>query len=832
MARVDPDRWRALDAYLDEALDLPPGARAGWLATLAGRDATLAAELRSLLDEQEAVQESDFLTGTLPGTLHPTPTESLAGQTLGAYRLISPIGHGGMGSVWLAERCDGRFEGRAAVKLLNVALVGRAVEGRFRREGDVLARVTHPHIAHLIDAGVTPAGQPYLVIEYVEGRHIDRYCAERQLDVDARLRLFLDVLSAVAHAHANLIVHRDIKPPNVLVSATGDVKLLDFGIAKLIEDDASWTGEAPETESLLTQQAGTAFTPQFAAPEQLTHGQVTTATDVYALGVVLYVLLGGWHPAGDAVKSHARLVRAIVEDEPRRLSDVVADPQNDGTAAAHAAQCGTTPVRLRRTLRGDLDTIVAKALKKDPGERYVSVTALADDIRRYLAREPIGARPDTLRYRAAKFLGRHTVAVGASAAAVVSLAGVIAFYTAQLAAERDRAQREAVKAAKVSEALAGLLLGADPISNRATGQGVTVRSLLDAGADQAQRELTDLPEAQAEILTVLGRLYRRFGVYDRAQALLEQALASGERVYGPAHLSLAQTLNDIGALLTEKGDYVNASRSLERALAMRQELLGTEHADVAVTMVELGRLYQDRGLNDQAEPLQREALGIRQRVLGPEDRETAVSLSDLASVLRLKGDLDAAEPLLRQSLDVNRRTRGETHANTGMTMHDLGLIAAARGDHRAAEALFRQGMDIHRKALGERHPNVATGLNSLSRVLVAQGRHDDAAAALQDAVSIATTALGADHQLVAIYSANLAAVHLARQRPDEAEPIVREALRIRALAPEIVPSRRRIAAGADWSLDALRRLLDDVRAAATRSAARGSDRSGSRAGRE
>jgi tetratricopeptide (TPR) repeat protein len=718
-----------------------------------------------------------------------------------------------MGSVWLAERCDGRFEGRAAVKLLNVALVGRAVEGRFRREGDVLARVTHPHIAHLIDAGVTPAGQPYLVIEYVEGQHIDRYCAERTLDLEARLRLVLDVLAAVAHAHANLIVHRDIKPPNVLVSANGDVKLLDFGIAKLIEDDGSWTDSTSEGGSLLTQQAGTAFTPQFAAPEQLTHGQVTTATDVFALGVLLYVLLAGQHPAGAAVRSHAKLVRAIVDEEPRRMSDVVAAPHDDDTDAEHAAKLGTTPARLSRTLRGDLDTIVAKALKKEPSERYGSVTALAEDVRRYLARQPITARPDTLRYRASKFLGRHAMGVGASAAAVVLMAGVISFYTVRLAAERDRAQREAVKAAKVSEAMTKLLQGADPIANRATGQGVTVLSLLDAGADQALRELADLPEAQAEILTMLGRLYRRFGVYDRAQALLEQALASGERAFGSPHLRIAQTLNDLGALLTEKGDYVNATNSLERALAMRRELFGTEHADVAVTMVELGRLYQDRGLNDRAEPLEREALGIRQRVLGPGDRETAVSLSGVASVLRLKGNLGEAESLLQQALDVNRRTRGETHANTGMTMHDLGLIAAARGDLRQAETLFREGMDIHRKALGAKHPNLATGLNSLSRVLVNQRRYGEAAAALQEAVSIATTALGAEHQLVAIYSANLAEVHLARQRPDEAEPIVREALRIRALAPEIVPSRRRTFVDDDWSVGATRSLLGAVLAA-------------------
>jgi eukaryotic-like serine/threonine-protein kinase len=815
MPRVDPDRWRALDKLLDDALDLPNDQRPAWLAAIAEGDATMAAELAALLAEEDKVQQSGFLTGAVSKALHPTAPASLAGQIVGAYRLVAPLGQGGMGSVWRAERADGRFEGRAAVKLLNVAFVGRAVEGRFRREGTILAKVTHPHIAHLIDAGVTPAGQPYLVLELVEGQHIDRYCRDRGLGVDARLRLFLDVLEAVAHAHANLIIHRDIKPGNVLVREDGQVKLLDFGIATLLasdvesaaDPDAATTGGT----SALTQEAGTALTPQFAAPEQLSQGPVTTSTDVYALGVLLYVLLTGRHPAGESLKSHARLVRAIVDEEPRRMSEVVDAASDADALERHAAERGTTPHRLRRTLRGDLDTIVAKALKKAPAERYASVTAMADDLRRYLSRAPISARPDTLRYRVSKFVGRHKVGVAASTAAVVAMASVVGFYTARLSTERDRAQREAEKAAKVSEALTGLLMGADPISNnRATQEGLTVRGLLDAGYEQARRGLVDNPEAQADIFGVLGRLYRRYGVYDRAQGMLEQALASGERVFGPVHLKQAQTLTELGALLTEKGDYVNASASLERALEMRRSLLGTEHADVAVTMVELGRVYQDRGLYDRAEPLQRDALAIRQRVLGPEDRETAVSLSALGSDLRLRGDLVGAESVLRQCLAINRKTRGETHANTGTTMHDLGLVFAAKGDLVEAESQFRRSMDITAKALGEGHPTMASALNGLAHVWTAQGKHDEAAGALERAVEIATAALGAEHQLVAIYGINLAAAHLARKRPDEAEPVLRESLRIRTIAPEIVPSRRRTFIEDDWSVGAAKSLLGAV----------------------
>jgi serine/threonine protein kinase/tetratricopeptide (TPR) repeat protein len=746
MPHVDPERWRILSPYLDEMLDIPREERAAWLASIRARDAALAAELQAIAEEHDAAHESGFLERDSPLAWQPGMTPSPEGQVLGAYRLVSRIGQGGMGSVWLAERCDGRYEGRVAIKLLNVALMGRAVEGRFRREGDVLARVTHPHIAHLIDAGVSPTGQPYLVLELVEGRSIDRYCAEHALGIEARLRLFLDVLEAVAHAHANLIVHRDIKPANVLVSDQGQVKLLDFGIAKLLQDDEAWSGAPAADTSALTREAGAAMTPEYAAPEQLSHQPVTTATDVYALGVLLYVLLTGQHPAGDAVRSPATLVRAIVEEEPRRMSDVVETRTGtpDGLVR-HALECGTTPAGLRRLLRGDLDTVVAKALKTQAGERYASVSVMADDLRRHLRREPFGARPDTLRYRTAKFVERHARGVAASAAVVVLLGGSTAYYTTRLETARDRAQREAAKAAKVSDVLTRLLTGADPIANRATREGLTVPGLLDAGAAQVQQELADEPEAQAEILTIMGRLYRRFGVYDKAQSLLEQALASGQRAYGSEHLRLAQTLKDLGALLTEKGDYAAAEQSLERSLAMRRALLGTEHADVAVTMVELGRIYQDRGFNERAEPLQREALAIRQRVLGEEDRETAVSLSDLASVLRLNGDLAGAESLLRRCLELNRKTRGEAHANTGTTLHDLGLIAASRRDYASAAARFRQAMDIHRHALGERHPTVAISLNSLSRVWLATGRPGEAVAALQTALDIAHAALGPDH---------------------------------------------------------------------------------------
>ena len=367
MPPLSPDRWRAVSPYLDEALEIATEERAAWLASLRAQDAALAADLRALLAEHEACTSRVF-SSTRSARIARRADASLAGQTLGAYRLVSLIGQGGMGSVWLAERCDGRFEGRAAIKLLNVALMGRAGEERFRREGNILARLTaSAHRAPRRCRRVAERASRISSSSTSTARASTAIATSTRSGIEARLRLFLDVLEAVAHAHANLIVHRDIKPANVLVSVDGQVKLLDFGIAKLLEGDAEWGTSATAETSALTREGGAALTPEYAAPEQVTGGQVTTATDVYALGVLLYVLLSGQHPAGAAVRSPADARARHRRHRAAAVSDavVVGGPRHAGRAHASCRACGTTPGRLRRTLHGDLDTIVAKALKKN-----------------------------------------------------------------------------------------------------------------------------------------------------------------------------------------------------------------------------------------------------------------------------------------------------------------------------------------------------------------------------------------------------------------------------------------------------------------------------------
>lgn len=654
---------------------------------------------------------------------------TLAGQTAGAYTLLSLIGRGGMGSVWLARRSDGRFEGRAAVKFLNAAWVGMAGEERFRREGAILARLAHPHIARLLDAGVSSTGQPFLVLEHVEGEHIDRYCESRGLNNEARIRLFLDVLDAVAHAHANLVVHRDIKPSNVLVTQEGSVKLLDFGVAKLLED-----AEQPGAATELTREAGAALTPEYAAPEQVTGSAVTTATDVYSSGVLLFRLLGG------------RRFRAG-EDEFPRLG-----------------------------VRGDLATILAKALKVKPAERYASAAAFAEDLRRCLDHEPISARPDTVGYRAAKFLRRRWRGVTAATAAVLAAGALIGFYTARLAAERNYARLETAKATKISDLLTELLTANDPYIAHEVKEP-TVRALLDAGAERVRKELAGQPELKAQMLTVIGRVYERLNQYGKARPLLEEAVAIGRR--GSENVGYAQSLNDLGVLRRDQGNYSEAARMLVHALAIRRKLLGSEHRDVAVTLVDLARVYTHQGDNESAEPLLRESLRIRRKVLGERHEETATSINDLALVLWDKGNLPEAAALFRQALAIDRRVFGENHASVAAVLNNLAMVTEDLGDTDGAIALFRKALAIRRKVLDKNHTDIAITLNNLSHPLRVRREFGEAAALLKEALAIGRSALGDENPLTAAFMLNLARVRLDQGQAGAAEPLARHALEVR-----------------------------------------------------
>jgi hypothetical protein len=489
MARIDKHRWHVLSPLLDELLDADEDVRTLRLAHIRDTDSGLADDLSALLHRQSVIEEQGFLDGLAM----PLPVESeLAGRPIGSYRLERLLGRGGMGAVWLAQRSDGQYAGRAAVKLLNLSLLGPAGTERFKREGSALARLTHPNIARLIDAGVTSEGQPFLVLEYVEGQQIDRWCETSALDVRSRVRLFLQVLDAVAHAHSKLILHRDIKPPNILVTADGQVKLLDFGIAKLMDAE-----QLRSPAAALTQFPGRAFTPEYAAPEQVEGAEVTTATDVYALGVLLYALLTSRHPTADPSQTPVDQLRAVVDSDPARPSATV------------------------RELRGDLDNIIAKALKKLPAERYRTVAAFGEDLQRYLNMQPVSARADSIAYRFGRLVARNRAAV--FAIAVVALAIILATGVSMWQAHEARVQRDHARALSarnnaVVDFVSSVLTEVVPAE-----QPIRIADLLER-SQSVLLGVETRPDIQAAMLNVIATYFLNAGDVAKAQPLLARSI--------------------------------------------------------------------------------------------------------------------------------------------------------------------------------------------------------------------------------------------------------------------------------------------------------------------
>ncbi len=568
MLLPDPDRWKLLSPRIDELLLLDGVARSERLAELASSDSSLADELTRLLAHQTSLQHKGFLAGSAASSVD--LEHGLAGLEVGAYVLSSPLGQGGSGSVWRARRNDGRHEGEVAVKLLHMSLLGHAAAERFRREGAILARLIHPNIAGLLDAGLTPAGQPFMVLELVEGEAIDVHCDRLALDTGARLRLFLDVLSAVSHAHRHLVVHRDLKPTNVFVTAEGRVKLLDFGIAKLIDADSEADGA---TE--LTREGGRALTPEYAAPEQFLGGEVTTATDVYALGVVLFKLLGGRHPTPCGRGSPSRMLQAVVEQDPARLSrfDTRSEhpsggrPDNDAIAAKRSS----TLAKLGKQLAGDLDNILAKTLRKLPAERYASVDALAEDLRRHLAHQPISVRVDAWSYRAAKFFRRHrTAALGVAVSLLTMLAGVIgtaiqarnAHQQSLVAArERDQALRELTYAEAANEFIGNVLTEGSRRPTSSVG-------LLDQADALLEAQFADAPALRLRMQLMLATMYVELTEERKALALLDRALPKSERSLAAVDSDKRLRVDCLAASLRED------LPALDRAMARYTEIPG------------------------------------------------------------------------------------------------------------------------------------------------------------------------------------------------------------------------------------------------------------------
>jgi eukaryotic-like serine/threonine-protein kinase len=685
-SRFDKARWDVLSPLLDQLLALDPAARTERIEDLRRSGSTDADDLAYLLAQYSEMQSERFLESPL---VRPVQEPGLQGQIIGSYTLDSLLGQGGMGTVWLAHRSDGRYEAHVAIKLLNPALLGPGGIERFRREGRALGRLTHPNIARLIDAGVTQTGQPYLVIEYVEGETITQWCDSRQLDVTARVRLFLDVLAAVTHAHGKLILHRDIKPSNILVTTDGQVKLVDFGIAKLIDDGTDATPMAD-----LTHMGGYVFTPEYAAPEQVHGGEVTGATDVYALGALLYVLLTGQHPTVGSGRTPLERMRAIVDAEPVRPSEA-----------------GLNHAQPARALRGDLDNIVLKALKKAPAERYASADAFAADLRRHLNHEPVSARPDSFAYRTGKFLVRNRLAVGAATLVlltVVAAAAVSIRQAIEATRQRDRALSLAARNSAVIEFVKGMLTEVAPAD-----QPVRVADLIERSRSILIRE-DDIPEHRAAILSMLSSYYLSSGSPAPAQDLLARA----------RELTATTTDRDLRALLLCESAYAASLLGKpDDARTLIEQGLDTSTQTTAEIQCLRNRGYIAQNTNDPQAALEY-ALRAQARLHElpiPKPDDEAFVLADIAAAHYLAGRNGEAERFYARALaKMTEIGRGES-PSVFFLRNNWGAASNSAGDTRRALEQYDEALRIavQRSIGGEPPPylllNRASALSALAR---------------------------------------------------------------------------------------------------------------------
>jgi serine/threonine-protein kinase len=689
----------------------------------------------------------------------------MQGLRIGPYKVLRRLGEGGMGTVYLAARADQEFKKHVAIKVIRKGMDSAEIVSRFRRERQILAALDHPFIAKLFDGGTTEDGLSYFVMEYIQGRPLGDYCDSHGLSIRERLLVFRSICSAVQYAHQNLVIHRDLKPANIMVTADGAPKLLDFGIAKLLNPDAL-SPEAPETATGMH-----VMTPAYASPEQVRSDPLTTASDVYSLGVVLYELLTGRRPYELKTGSHVEVFRVVCEEEPSRPSTVVTGSDESSHRAVTSRGAGT-PQKLNRLLRGDLDNIVMMAMRKEPQRRYGSVQALSDDVGRYLDGYPVSAHEASFTYRAGKYLRLH--AGGASAVATVFL--LLLAFTVTSTVQNARVRRERDTADQVTSLLVSLFDVNDPETAR--GERITAREILDRGARRIEGELKERPEVRARLLYTIGDIYGKLGLFDQAGPLLDESLRIRKALYSRDDAAVVESLRGIGRVLDGKGRYGEAEKLLREVVSMQKRLKGEEHPDVAGSLRDLANVLEEQRKLDEAEALLRDALAIHRKALGNGHHDVATDLSSLALVLTDKGRLEEAEKLHREAVAIDRSALGADHPALAVDLSNLATALFHKGELDEAEQLFRQALAINRKALGDEHPAVATGVNDVAVILLSKGRLDEAETLYREALALHRKALGDEHPAVAQDLNNLALTLHDKGQLDESETLHREALAI------------------------------------------------------
>lgn len=761
------DAWRRVTELLDELIDVAPEQRDTWLSQLAPDDVAYRDELISLI---ASLPESDALFDAPARALLPVEDRVpalAAGMRVGNWSLVRELGRGGMGSVWEAERIDGDFAQRAALKVVRAAIDSSLLRQRFRRERRLLAGLRHRNIATLLDGGVTSDGAPWFAMELVDGEPITRWCDARRLTVHDRLLLLRQTCGAVQHAHQALVIHRDLKPGNILVTSDGTVKLLDFGIAKVLDD-------ASDAEDSATQAGSVLGTPAYLAPEILRGETVSTAADTYALGVVCYELLSGRLPFPTGVHSENEWRNSVLERDAPPLGDSFSDE------AAHA-RGERSQSALARALSGDIARIVSMALRKEPARRYASVEQLSEDLRRCVAGLPVVAQVDSLKYRADKFVRRHRAAVVGGVTTLLMLAAGLVGTTwqAQVARhERDRARLEAAKVSRVSAFMEETFRAADP---RSQGKDVTVAQALGTAEQRAATEFRSEPEMQAALLSSIGRTYLGLGRYDDASRTLHSALVLRRAKDDGGNAEVTEGIRSLAMLEAERGS-IPAAESLFSEALVRARQVPTDSTLLGSLLDGYGSLQLDKGDFSAAEKTLRTALSIRQRTLGVSNAEIAGTLNNLAVSLGQQNRWPEAIPLHETALQLLRRANGIDHPDVATGLNTLANAYTIIGKFPAADTLFKQALSQRIRLLGAHHPEVAWTHYSYADMLRLSGDFPRAIVEAQAVLSERGTTLPESHPMISsaliVYGRSL----LSLSRPVEAEVPLRESLRLRRAA--------------------------------------------------
>jgi serine/threonine protein kinase len=729
---VEPELWRPVEDLYHRVLELDESRRAEFLDDSCRDDEALRRELESLLAHEKAAEHFIELPALeVMGKLAASESGIAEGAKIGAYRIVPEVGYGGMAVVYLGERDDQNYRKRVAIKMVKPGTGTEQVLHRFRNERQTLAALDHPNIVKLLDGGSTENGLPYLVMEYVEGLPIDRYCDQNKLSVPDRLTLFRDVCSAVQYAHQNLVIHRDLKPGNILITKEGLPRLLDFGIAKLLNPEFF---ETP----LVTRMEWRAMTPEYASPEQVLGEPVTSATDIYSLGVLLYEILTGHRPYQVARNSRREIERQVSETEPPRPSTQVStDPERlNAIAEMRAAE----PKQLVSLLRGDLDWITMKALEKDPSRRYATASEFSADIGRYLFHEPILARPASAAYRAWKYVRRHPVGVTVAAGLVLLLAGFAGtqfFQLRRITRERDRANR-------VTEFMEGMFKVSNP--SEARGNSITAREILDKASKDIDTGLVKDPELQAQMMHVMGDVYRELGLFPRAQLLYQRSADIRRRVLGPENLETLRSMDNLGWILNQEGHAPEAEKLQRETSDTRRRVFGMQNPDTLKSISNLAWTLDREGNYTEAEKLEREVLGIRRRIANTDSQDTLAMMGNLAATLGHEGRIAEAEKLKRETLDIRRRVFGPEHRETLTAMNNLAYALQQEAHYTEAEKLRRETLNIQRRVLGPEHPDTLRSMNNLANTLVAEGHLADALLLQREALGTKQRVLGPEHQ--------------------------------------------------------------------------------------